>query len=151
MAKSEGIGAVAVLLQMLESLFGFVGTGLMASGYPPKYEVGSLVFFKPLRSAFHYLGVGGFERKIPQGLDRLPNRHVDDEQVVAEDVDGRGVVVFVFEPPHEAFGLLGQFVDGSDVGHKIGNGWRINRGQESSDVELSQMVFGHKMTIFHKD
>ena len=55
-----------------------------------------------------------------QRLDRLPDRHVDDQAVVAEGADGGGVAVLGLEAPDEARARVGDGVDRREGRDEVG-------------------------------
>ena len=75
----------------------------------------------------------------PELLERRPDRHVDDDQLVVEELDVGRIVALAGEPPAKAWARLGEGIDGRellDEGRDLGRG---HRREETADVELGEL------------
>lgn len=83
----------------------------------------------------------GFVGIIAQGLERFPDRHVEQNGGIPFVVDDvRGVAGRRLQAPNEARSSVSQSVDGIELGDEFGNLGIVDGGDETPDVNLSQVV-----------
>ena len=131
----------AVFLIVFEALPPFRNRRNVAGRDPPQAVDGLVHFFEPLGAVTQQAGVLGFVSIIAQCLKRFPNRHVQQDgrvSLIVEDV--RGVAGSGLQPPHEAGSVVGQRVDRVELSDKLGNLGIVDGGDETTNVDLSQMV-----------
>ncbi len=107
--KARGVGPSARSAASRSSASATVGVG--AGRHPPQRRLGLPEPVEPLAAPPQHGDVGLAVRERPQRLDRLPDRHVHDQAVVAERADRGGVPVVGLEPPDEARARVGDGVD----------------------------------------
>lgn len=134
--KGERLGRRPVASKQLEPLPRIGQGGKRAGGDPPQHQVGVGVTLEPVMAAPHDVSVGSAVHELPQGLDRLPDAHVDEQHVVLECTDGGGVAVLGLQSPDEAVCLVGHPVDRLEGGYEADQLRRVERRQQAGDVAL---------------
>ena len=112
---------------MFQAIPAFRDARNMAGWQPPQAVMRLVHFFEPFRALAKHADVARGVHKIAKRLDRLPHRHVDNNEgiVVVNDV-GR-VAGFRLQPPDESGRCIRQGVDGIELRHKTGDPRIINR------------------------
>ena len=75
-----------------------------------------------------------------QRLDALPDGEVDDQPVVAEDAEARGVAVVVLEAPDESRRRVGACVNRLELRDETGELLALERRERQRDVDLREVV-----------
>ena len=119
-AEAEGLGRGAAAAQRLEARLGVGHRGNRAGRYPPEHQVRVGEPFEPFATAPHDVAVRRAVGELGQLLERLPDAHVEQEHVVVERPDRRGVAGLGLEPPDEARCLVGHPVDRLQRRHEPG-------------------------------
>jgi probable blue pigment (indigoidine) exporter len=89
--EGEGLGRRAVAPELFEARPGNGHRGKRVGGDPPEHQVGVGEPFEPLTPAPHHVSVRCPVGELGEGFDRLPHAHVEEQHVVLERTDGRGV------------------------------------------------------------
>src|SRR4051794_9433010 len=100
--ERERIRRRAVRIEMLQALPGLFDRRCVTERHPPQRQVRSREALEPLTPATEVLDVVAAVGELEQRVDRLPDRHVDDDQVVVEAADRHGVARVVLQPPDES-------------------------------------------------
>jgi len=138
--KPKGIGRGAVRLVMLEAFAAFGDGGNVACRYPPEAVAGLSHLLEPLGAIAKDAGVIGFIRVIPQRFDALPHGHIDDHKRVIIVGDVCGVAGARLQAPDKTRRRIGQGIDGLELSDEFGNPGIVNRRNQSSDIDLREMV-----------
>ena len=69
-----------MFLVMLQALAAFGNRGNVARGDPPEAIIRLVHLLEPFGAVAKDAGMVGFVSEIAQGLDRLPNGHIDDDE-----------------------------------------------------------------------
>ena len=92
--------------------------------------------FEELSAAAHDRDVRAIAYECFEGLDRLPDRHVHDDQRIGIYGDRRRVAGVVLQSPHVAGRLLRDRVHGFQIGDEIGDLGRVQRRKEPGYIHL---------------
>jgi hypothetical protein len=122
-----------------EALLGLGHGRQAARGHPPERGLGLAEALEPLPPAAEDGGVGVAVDEGAQRLERLPDRDVHDQAVVAEGADRRRVAVLGLEAPDEARAGVGDRVDRRQRRHEAGQQRRVERLARQGDVDLRQV------------
>src|SRR4029079_8582169 len=82
---------------------------------------------------------GGGVGEGAKRLDRLPDRHVQEQQLIVECVDARRVALFRLEPPHEPGTPVREGVDRLEIRDEVRNLRSRDRGDHPPDIELGHV------------
>ena len=139
----------AVRAQVVKAVFGLAHGRDVPARYPPQHQMRVLHPLEPLpsppqdRDVRVTVGVRG------QRLDRLPDRHVDDDaaprphRVLLEPAHRGGVPVFGLQPPDEPGGRVRDRVHFIQGGREVRDQRAFDRRQQSSDIDLGEHVIIH--------
>jgi hypothetical protein len=122
-----------------EALLGLGHGRQAARGHPPERGLGLAEALEPLPPAAEDGGVGVAVDEGAQRLERLPDRHVHDQAVVAEGADRRRVAVLGLEAPHEPGAGVGDGVDRLEGLGEPRHPRAVERLQRQRDVDLRQV------------
>ncbi len=100
-------------------------------------------FLKPPRPVAHNLQVLCLIHETMEGLDRLPDRQVNDHLRVVIPPEVGGVAVLGLETPNEARARLSESIDSVQLRNKTGDLRIVERRNQSSDIELCQLAGSH--------
>jgi hypothetical protein len=120
--------------------------GDVTARYPPQRQVGVPHLFEPLASPPEYRDVRIPVRVRGQGLDRFPDRHVDDnaaagpDPVLLEAADGEGVPVLGLHPPDESGRRIRHRVHRVERRHEVRDQRTVDRREQPSDVDLREHI-----------
>lgn len=126
-----------------------VTVGRWPHGHPPQREVEVCEAFEPLPAPGQHLEVVAAVGVLPQRLDRLPDRAVDQEQVVVVlGAQGSGVgPVVVHQAPDEAGSAIGEGVDLGKLCDEVGQLRTVERGEDPPDVDLGKVEVVHGVSM----
>src|SRR5215211_1267886 len=105
--ECKGRGRVAMGPEQFQALFCLGYRGNMPGRHPPKYDVRAFHWLEPLAAAAHNGAMRAFVHVRPELLDRLPDRHVDQNVVVVEWADRGCVSIAGLQAPDEARAMVG--------------------------------------------
>jgi len=114
----------------------------MTRGYPPEHEDGLRRGLEPLPSIAQRADVRALVDILMQGFERLPYRHVHDDQRIRVDADGRGIAPVRLEPPDESRTPVGEGVDPVELRAETLHDGIVDGSPHAGDVELRQVVAG---------
>ena len=110
--QGEGVRRRAVRPQVQQAGLRLGDRGAVAGRDPPQGHHRLLHPLEPLPAAGQHLAVTALVHVRRQRVRVAPDRHVDDQPVVAEDGHVRRVAGLVLQPPHETVGGVGVGVHG---------------------------------------
>jgi hypothetical protein len=112
---------------------------------PPQRLVGLGGALEPLPAAGEQAQVVAAVGVVPQGLDRLPDRAVDEQSVVVVVGSEAGGVfaVVVHHAPDEPRGAFGERVDLRQLGDEVGHFGAVPWGDGAGDVDLGEVESSH--------
>lgn len=129
-------------LVVLKPLATFRHCGLVSYRNPPKTVVRPVHPFKPLGAIFQNVRMLRAIDVVAQGFDRLPDRHVhDDEWIVVVRNVGR-VSRIRFQPPDKTFRSFCERIYRIELCDEFLDAWVVNRGNEPADIDLCEVMVG---------
>src|SRR5438093_1261909 len=129
----------AVATQPLQPIDGLIDRRDVPGRNPPQHEMRLGEALEPLGAATQDARVGGGVGERPEALDRLPDGHVQEQQLVVEGVDARRVAGVGLEAPQEPGAPIGERVDRLQVRHEVGDLRSVDRCHHPPDVQLGQV------------
>jgi hypothetical protein len=94
--------------------------------HPPQRHVRYFHLLKPARPIPKDLHMSRFIGKVFQVFDTFPNRHIDDDQWIAEYIDAGGIIAgIIFQAPHKTGATFRQGIDVIELPDEVSNEWVI--------------------------
>src|SRR5262249_56798979 len=76
---------------------------------------------------------------LVQSLERLPHRHVEEDQWIVERADRGRIALLGLEPPHEPRARVGDRVDARELGAEALHDLALERRAHARDVPLAEL------------
>jgi hypothetical protein len=127
---------------MLQPLLGLADSWDVPGLDPPQRHKGALELLEPFAAAAHHGGMGALVDIRAQSVQRFPDRHVHNDEIVVERAQAGGIVALACKPPYKAGAALGQRIDLVELGHKIGHQRAFKRRAHARDIDLGEVVGG---------
>src|SRR5262249_54524265 len=107
---------------------------------PPKNQCGPGMRLEPLPSAAEHGDVLAAIDVLVEGLDRFPNRHVEQDPLVVERANAGGIAIVSLEAPDEAGAPVGQRIDAVELRHETSHERIVESRSHAGDVGLSEVM-----------
>ena len=133
-----------MLFQISNALFRFVNAGDVTRWHPPQRNVHAGKLLEPLLPLPEYFGMRRAIDVISERFDRFPDRHIQEYAIVMVVWPKVRCVSFSrLETPYESRAVIGKRVDFVKPAHEPGHCRVIKRSLDSTNVDLSDVVFIH--------
>ena len=148
--ERERVRGRAVRAQVIKPVFGLAHGRDVPPRYPPQHQVRVRHPLEPLPPPPQDRDVGGAVGVSGERLDRLPDRHVDDDAaarphpVQLEPAHRGRVPVFGLQPPDESGGRVRGRVHLIQGAGEVRDQRTVDRREQSSDVDLREHVVIHR-------
>jgi hypothetical protein len=139
MAKGERVGRRSVRPQIFETFDAFCDGWKRSHRYPPQGNDDISHALEPLPPPTEVPGVIRPIDIVAERLDRLPDRHVDEDRVVLVRPDRGGVPVLGHQTPDKSGTLLRQRIDLVEGRHEFGDDRVIGRCPQAPDIDLGKV------------
>ena len=125
---------------VLEAFAAFSDGGHVADGDPPEAIAGLFELGEPLGTIAEHAKMVRAVGEVAEGLQRLPDGHVDEEEGVVAVGDVRGVAGSRLQAPDEPEGTVGDGVDGIEESDEVGHARIVHREEHASQIDLGEVV-----------